>query len=167
MAAKAAKEDWNSYLMSLITNQGFQQTQIDPTQKAEIQTNKARKVSKLFNEEEDKQLLQLVSIFGVNCWGVIAVNLKKTAHECKKRYYDHLAPTIKNTDWTDEEEKLLQSKVAEYGTHWEQIYKYFPNRGQSNIRNHWKCMAKLRSKKFKVDTEINYTMDSEGEANLK
>ena len=59
---------------------------------------------------EDEVLKAAVMKYGLNNWSRVASLLaRKTAKQCKARWYEWLDPSVKKTEWTkDEDEKLLQ-----------------------------------------------------------
>lgn len=61
----------------------------------------------------------------------------RTAKQCRDRYFNCLAPNLKNGEWTAAEEHLLEEKVHELGTKWSAISKFFTCRSPNNIKNHW------------------------------
>ncbi|KAJ1444627.1 pre-mRNA splicing factor component-domain-containing protein [Pelagophyceae sp. CCMP2097] len=63
----------------------------------------------VWKNTEDEILKAAVMKYGKNQWARVASLLnRKTAKQCKARWYEWLDPSIKKTEWTrDEEEKLL------------------------------------------------------------
>ncbi len=64
----------------------------------------------VWKNAEDEMLKAGVMKYGKNNWSRVASLLnRKTARECKARWFEWLDPAIKKTEWTrEEEEKLLQ-----------------------------------------------------------
>ena len=63
----------------------------------------------IWKNTEDEILKAAVMKYGLNQWSRISSLLvRKSAKQCKERWYEWLDPKIKKTEWTkDEEEKLL------------------------------------------------------------
>jgi pre-mRNA-splicing factor CDC5/CEF1 len=63
----------------------------------------------VWKNTEDEILKAAVMKYGKNQWARVASLLnRKSAKQCKARWYEWLDPSIKKTEWTrDEEEKLL------------------------------------------------------------
>jgi hypothetical protein len=63
----------------------------------------------IWKNTEDEILKAAVMKYGKNQWARIASLLsKKSAKQCKARWYEWLDPSIKKTEWSrEEEEKLL------------------------------------------------------------
>eukprot|EP00916_Digyalum_oweni_P009470 GHVL01015985.1.p1 GENE.GHVL01015985.1~~GHVL01015985.1.p1 ORF type:complete len:704 (+),score=200.99 GHVL01015985.1:166-2277(+) len=63
----------------------------------------------VWKNSEDEILKAAVMKYGLNNWSRVAsLMVRKSAKQCKARWYEWLDPAIKKTEWTrDEEEKLL------------------------------------------------------------
>jgi len=63
----------------------------------------------VWKNTEDEILKAAVMKYGLNQWPRVASLLnRKSAQQCKARWYEWLDPSIKKTEWTrGEEEKLL------------------------------------------------------------
>ena len=64
----------------------------------------------VWKNSEDEILKAAIMKYGLNQWSRISSLLpRKSAKQCKQRWYEWLDPSIKKTEWTrDEDEKLLQ-----------------------------------------------------------
>ena len=82
-----------------------------------------------FTPEEDQQLRLLVEENGAHKWDYIAASMPgRTGRQCRDRYQNYLCPGISRDEWTQEEERLLLEKHAEYGPQWAKISKFFQGR---------------------------------------
>ncbi|OHS96337.1 Myb-like DNA-binding domain containing protein [Tritrichomonas foetus] len=125
--------------------------------------NNATKIMKQrnrFTKEEDDYLKYLVEedYFKNNnhtkiClneepnWNEIAVKMiGRTARQCRERYRNYLQPGINNGPWSQEEEELLEQKYREFGPQWCKLVKFFPNRSDVNIKNHYTCLLNRQSR---------------------
>ena len=96
-----------------------------------------------FTPEEDEKLRQLVAKYGTKDWKVIARKLeKRTPRQCRERYNNYAGPSFTNSKWTEEEDRLLDEKFQQFGSKWQTIAKFFPNRSGNNIRNRYKLRQK-------------------------
>ena len=79
-----------------------------------------------WKNSEDEILKAAVIKYGFNQWSRISSLIaRKSAKQCKARWYEWLDPSIKKTEWTrEEEEKLLH------------LAKIFPSQ--------WRTIAQLR-----------------------
>jgi hypothetical protein len=97
-----------------------------------------------FTANEDKTLRGLVCMYGLNEWRTIAAFLpERTPRQCRDRYEYYLAPNVYNPPWTDAEDALLQQKIAECGSKWVFLSRFFPGRNGNHLKNRWyKVLAK-------------------------
>jgi hypothetical protein len=89
-----------------------------------------------FTSIEDQRLLDLVAIHGNQDWTRIAALLgTRNARQCRERYKNYLNPSLRQDDWTPEEDLLLLSKFAQFGAKWNKIAKFFVHRSDNSLRN--------------------------------
>lgn len=63
--------------------------------------------------------------YGKNQWARVASLLsRKTAAQCKARWYEWLDPSIKKTDWSKEEEEKLLILAKTLPMQWRTIGKF-------------------------------------------
>ena len=69
----------------------------------------------VWKNSEDEILKAAIMKYGKNCWPRVASLLsRKTAKQCKDRWHGWLDPSIRKTDWSqEEEEKLVELKEVE------------------------------------------------------
>jgi hypothetical protein len=95
-----------------------------------------------FCEAEDALLQRLVqSEIGQN-WIFIASRLPgRNVRQCRDRWLNYLSPDLTSAPWTAQEELLLEQKCLEFGTRWQLIQPFFPNRSKNQIKHQWitKC----------------------------
>ncbi|KAF0991506.1 hypothetical protein HZS_5033, partial [Henneguya salminicola] len=76
----------------------------------------------IWKNTEDEILKVAVMKYGKNQWSRIASLLhKKTAKQCKSRWYEWLDPGIKKTEWTREEDEKLLHLAKLMPTQWRTI----------------------------------------------
>jgi hypothetical protein len=96
-----------------------------------------------FTASEDARLKELVARYGTNSWSTIAAEMPdRNARQCRERWTNYINPSIVFSPWTASEEALLDQKFAEYGTNWQVIAAFFPNRSKNQIKNHWTTQHK-------------------------
>jgi myb proto-oncogene protein len=61
----------------------------------------------------------------------------RTGKQCRERWHNQLNPTIKNTEWTLEEEKTLIEHHNNLGNKWAKISQYLEGRTDSCVKNHF------------------------------
>ena len=73
----------------------------------------------IWKNTEDEILKAAVMKYGLNQWSRISSLLvRKSAKECKARWYEWLDPSIKKTEWTREEEEKLLHLVKIFPCQW-------------------------------------------------
>jgi hypothetical protein len=104
-----------------------------------------------FNVKEDQTLRGLVCAYGLNRWDEIARFLpERTPRQCRDRYEYYLAPNVYNPPWTGEEDELLKKEVAEWGSKWVFLTRFFPGRTGNHLKNRW---YKVLSKQLRAPNE--------------
>lgn len=95
--------------------------------------------------EEDERLVELVKEHGVRKWSYIAGQLQdRIGKQCRERWFNHLRPDIKSSEWTEEEETRLVNAHKKYGNKWAAIARMMNGRTENSVKNHWN--ATLRRK---------------------
>jgi hypothetical protein len=61
----------------------------------------------------------------------------RSARQCRERFRNYLSPNLRNSQWTEEEDRLLAEKVIELGAKWAMIVAFFPSRSEINLKNRW------------------------------
>jgi hypothetical protein len=90
-----------------------------------------------FTPEEDEELKAYYSQCGPD-WKMIAALMKnRTPRQCRDRWKNYLSPNVNTRPWTPEEDALLFEKFKEYGRQWATIAKFFNQRTDIHIKNHW------------------------------
>ena len=107
-----------------------------------------------FSKNEDKNLKELVSVFGENNWSVVAKHMdQRNPRQCRDRYKNYLSPRINCSPWTFDEELKLDMLVNYFGKKWSIISKFFPGRTEINVKCHY-SMIERRKKKATVESPI-------------
>lgn len=76
----------------------------------------------VWKNTEDEILKAAVMKYGKNQWSRIASLLsRKSAKQCKARWYEWLDPSIKKTEWTKEEDEKLLHLAKIMPTQWRTI----------------------------------------------
>jgi hypothetical protein len=91
-----------------------------------------------FTQEEDKQLTQLVGIFGTNDWKRVAKGMgNRNARQCRERYVSYLDPNINKDPWTKEENDHLMQLHEQHGNKWKKMAKHFNGRTPLQAKNQY------------------------------
>ncbi|KAG9326609.1 hypothetical protein KVV02_006120 [Mortierella alpina] len=98
--------------------------------------------------EEDGVLRAAVAVYGAGRWSKIQQHvLGRTDVQCRERYMNVLAPTVKAGPWTEEELQKLQEHVAQYGKQWAKIASLMDGRTDNQVARRWKLMCRDEKRK--------------------
>lgn len=121
---------------------------------------------------EDGALQELIATKGVKKWTALSKELNRIQHsgevirlgkQCRERYYNHLDPGLKKTDWTVEEDEFIIKKQKLIGNKWSHIAHELPGRTENSVKNRWKSIKRKATKSFDCEeTELNQ-MEAGGE----
>ena len=122
-----------------------------------------KKIRKLFSQQEDALLTQIMYQQPFETWIAVAEQLPgRTARQCRDRWVNYLSPSNKNGPWSHEEDQLLAEKYLEHGPQWTTIAKFFDGRSENNVKNRWYTYVKSR-----FNTTTNHLAQQPQNAPLK
>lgn len=101
----------------------------------------------IWKNTEDEILKAAVMKYGLNQWSRISSLLvRKSAKECKARWYEWLDPSIKKTEWTREEEEKLLHLAKIFPTQWRTIAPIIGRTPAQCIEHYEKLLDKAQGK---------------------
>ncbi|XP_021890857.1 transcription factor WER-like [Carica papaya] len=100
----------------------------------------------LWSEEEDKILIDYITLHGKGKWSRIAklTGLKRGGKSCRLRWLNYLCPTVKRGDFSEEEEDLIIRLHNLLGNRWSLIAGRVPGRTDNQVKNHWNTRLSKR-----------------------
>lgn len=111
--------------------------------------------------EEDRKLMELISVFGPSNWVRISNSLcLRTPKQCRERYHQNLKPSLNRTPITIEEGLLIEKLVAKHGKKWAEIARHLNGRSDNAIKNWWNGGANRRRRASTVQVKLLDSADA-------
>lgn len=102
-----------------------------------------------WTSEEDANLVACVTGMAneaeglINNWAEVADMIKgRTTKQCRERWFNHLDPSIKRGNYTEEEDKLILEQQALIGNRWSVISGMLPGRTEDAVKIRWKTLTR-------------------------
>lgn len=113
-----------------------------------------------FTPVEDAMLMNIVARSGTVNWKYVSEMLgHRTARQCRERYHNYLAPNVRDTEWTTQEDDLLRDQYGVMGPQWAHMRDYFPGKSCVNIKNRWARLSAGKPKTAEVENSSQVMLD--------
>jgi len=151
-------EAFDKYKIKRINNQIYPNSiNSDINNRIKNIRNERRRIKNKMKSEwtrmNDIKLIELIEIYNLD-WPKIASIMNISEDLIKQRYEKRLDPKLKFTKFTEEEDNALMNLYKIYGSTWNYISKFFPNRTPIMIKNRFYSSLKKRIlTKKKVDND--------------
>ncbi|KAM0898321.1 hypothetical protein ACQ4PT_022004 [Festuca glaucescens] len=109
-----------------------------------------------WTEQEDAQLVWFVRLLGERRWDFLAQvsGLRRTGKSCRLRWVNYLHPGLKRGRITAEEERLILSLHAQWGSRWSRIARKLPGRTDNEIKNYWRTHMRKMAQEEKTKKKV-------------
>jgi len=102
-----------------------------------VQINPQIKKGK-WSKEEDQKIKNLVEEYGYD-WSKISNIVKtRTSKQIRSRYIFYLDSKLNNTEFSQEEDEMVQKLFPIFKTNWVKYINYLPNRSAKIIQNRYR-----------------------------
>lgn len=154
--------NFDEYLNILLKSIKEDDEKFEPIKNSKkFQSNKNQKSSMHLEKYEwkridDIQLIELIEKYNFD-WKKIALIMDKPENLIKNRYEKRLNPKLKFSKFTPEEDSLIIKKYKIYGSQWNQISQFLPNRSSIMIKNRFysNLKKKLNDEEFALTPNAN------------
>lgn len=90
-----------------------------------------------WTKEEDQIIMDCIQA-GETLWSDIACKVTgRLGKQCRERWFNHLDPSLKKGEWSEEEDAILIAAQRQWGNCWTKIAKLLPGRSENASKNRW------------------------------
>lgn len=130
----------------------------------------SRKRQGRWNPDEDQRLIVATMLFGPRNWKKIAQFVPgRTQVQCRERWVNSLDPSVKRSEWTEQEDLRLEAAIKEHGYCWSKVAAALPSRTDNQCWRRWKALHPeavplfLEAKKIQKAALVSNFVDRERE----
>jgi len=110
---------------------------------------------------EDEVLRTTIDKYGPQRWSMIADHLPgRMGKQCRERWFNHLCPEVKKSEWTSEEDAAIFAGVEQHGSRWCEIIKSIPGRTDNAIKNRYNSIIRRQKAAVARDAQPSQTKPS-------
>lgn len=109
---------------------------------------------KRFTPDEDRIIKALVNPNIETNWSFIAKSLeKRTARQCRDRWFNYLDPSLNRDEWLPEEDEILVKLFEQKGPQWKFFTIILNGRSINDVRNRYFKLLR-KSQKFSKSSDV-------------
>mmetsp|Transcript_10788 Transcript_10788/g.16036 ORF Transcript_10788/g.16036 Transcript_10788/m.16036 type:complete len:294 (-) Transcript_10788:204-1085(-) len=96
--------------------------------------------------EEDRNLIQLVEKHGRSWKKISSFLAGRNGKQCRERFVNHLEANIKKGEWSEEDDRKLQTLQSKYGNKWASIAQHMSGRPPCEVKNRFNTLKRRAQK---------------------
>lgn len=110
--------------------------------------------AKVWTESEDKSLKDIKESCESESWSEVSklleesIGIKRSAKQCRDRYFNYLTNISSDSKWRDSEIDLVFKFFLKHGTKWSLISKEIQSKNESQIKNLFYATIRRNTRKF-------------------
>jgi hypothetical protein len=120
-----------------------------------------------WSSEEEKLLIDILrKAHAPIVWSQIALQMpRRNAIQCREQWHNHLDPTLKQGQFSEEEDVQIIRLQKEHGNNWQLISELLGGRGKTTINTRWHKQLKHRVEEERKNARINSATHDEPSTN--
>ena len=120
-----------------------------------------------WSSEEEKLLIDILHrAQGPIVWSQIALQMpRRNVIQCREQWHNHLDPTLKQGQFSEEEDVQIIRLQKEHGNNWQLISELLGGRGKTTINTRWHNQLKHRVEEERKNANTNSATDDEPSTN--
>ena len=72
----------------------------------------------------------------------------RSGKQCRERWFNHLDPSTRKREWTQDEEMIIFNYQQMHGNQWSEIAKFLIGRSDNTIKNHFYATIRRKLRRY-------------------
>lgn len=72
----------------------------------------------------------------------------RSGKQCRERWFNHLDPSTRKREWTEDEEMIIFNYQQQHGNQWSEIAKFLNGRSDNTIKNHFYATIRRKLRRY-------------------